>query len=220
MFLRFRDSSARWGHCAENGAVKGWRRPAPVETLDSTGGNGPLDAIFGRVKSTTTVDFGSTRYTRFGVWNRTTSANAGADAEAADPGPNGVFAYSPLEATAYSLNDPNFPGGGEATYEGTAYMVETAGTANAVATILFTATDINVARSETDNTLSFDGNSTTVRLRHTDIRVTDVTGTASIDGMFVGKVIDGPLGIIGAWDLTGVTGGDDLVGAYGADLQP
>ncbi len=237
-----------------------------------TGNAAALKAVFGRVKSTTTVDFGSTRYTRFGVWNRTTSANAEAGPVAAPTGANGVFAYSPLEATAYSLNDPNFPGGGEATYEGTtiarsntagdnintyyegsitigvtwasnvdtaanvgnitaqienlrtskgaAYMVGTGDDANAVATILFTAEDINVARSETDNTLSFGVTGSAVRLRHTDIRVTDVTGSSNLNGMFVGKVIDGPLGIIGSWTLGSVTDGDDLVGAFGADLMP
>ena len=58
-------------------------------------------------------------------------------------------------------------------------------------------------------------------LRHSNIRVPDAerTGDANIDGIFVGKAIDGPLGIIGAWDLSNQDG-DNLAGAYGADLQP
>ena len=47
----------------------------------------------------------------------------------------------------------------------------------------------------------------------TDIRTPDVLqAPASINGMFVGKVIDGPLGVIGSWGVTGPSGGDDLAG--------
>ena len=43
--------------------------------------------------------------------------------------------------------------------------------------------------------------------------------TTTINGMFVGKVIDGPRGIIGSRTLTN-SNGDNLAGAYGADLMP
>ena len=59
-----------------------------------------------------------------------------------------------------------------------------------------------------------------VRLRYTDIRLTDETGTGDIDGLFVGKVIDGPLGIIGGWSISAIDSGDALTAAYGADLMP
>ena len=89
-------------------------------------------------------------------------------------------------------------------------------------TILFTSDTINVSRAGADNTLSFNADSTSVRLRHADIRQTDVESTngGSIDGLFVGKVIDGPQGIIGSWGLANIPDGDDLAGAYGADLAP
>ena len=48
--------------------------------------------------------------------------------------------------------------------------------------------------------------STTVALAvHEDIRSTGPNGLflGNIDGMFVGKVIDGPLGIIGGWGTSG-----------------
>ena len=89
-----------------------------------------------------------------------------------------------------------------------------------VATILFTG-DITVERDGTTSALSFNADNTNARLRHSNIRVPDAehTGDANFDGLFVGKGIDGPLGIIGSWGLTN-SSGDDLAGAYGADLAP
>ena len=91
---------------------------------------------------------------------------------------------------------------------------------NNVETILFTAADINVSRAADGNTLSFGVTGSTTRVRHTDIRQPDLTQTGAIAGQFVGKVIDGPLGVIGTWSVDGVTGGDNLEGVYGADLAP
>ena len=90
-----------------------------------------------------------------------------------------------------------------------------------VDTILFGTEAINVERAADGNTLSFDTDGTTpTRVRHTDIRQPDLTQTGTIAGQFVGKVIDGPLGVIGTWSVTGVTLGDALEGVYGADLMP
>ena len=48
---------------------------------------------------------------------------------------------------------------------------------------------------------------------------------SKIEGMFVGQDQDGPLGIIGTWELTGgIFGTEDergiIRGAFGADIQP
>ena len=219
--------------------------------------------VFDRVDSTTTVEYGSTAYTRFGAWNRVSTTDA--ETAPTEPGSdgNGVFAYSPLAATAYSTTDPNFPGGGKATYEGStiaragttyyegtieigvtwAANVDTAANVGIITasiedlrtdkgvlyatekgnvdTIIFTDADIAVARDDTGaNTLSFTDTGGGVRLRYTDIRLTDETGTGDIDGLFVGKVIDGPLGIIGGWSISAIDSGDALTAAYGADLMP
>ena len=86
-----------------------------------TGNNAAVDAVFARVMSTATVQYGATTYTRFGIWNgvATTEATMAPSDSGLDPA-NGVFAYSPLAATAYATFDPNFPAGVTATYEGTA----------------------------------------------------------------------------------------------------
>ena len=222
------------------------------------------DDVFNRVPSTVTVEFASTAYTRFGAWNRVSTEVA--NVEPSEPAnPNGVFAYSPLTASTYSPQDPNFPGGGEASYEGAtiardesnnyyegsitvnvtwAANVGTGTTATNVGnitaainnlrsngalymngtvngtvdTILFTATDINVARND-DNSLSFDSDGGGIRLRHSNIRIaSDGTTTGDIDGLFVGTSIDGPLGVLGSWSMEG-DAGEALVGAYGADLM-
>ena len=235
-----------------------------------TGSGAKKRMIFERVMSTTTVEFESTKYTRFGAWNRVATVNATLPPE---DNANGVFAYSPLDATAYGTTDPNFPGGGKATYlgatiarvdqsdtpanmntyyegtitigvtwapnvdsadnvgniaasisnlrddDGALYMHITNGVENGVEIILFVDSDINVARDENDNTLSFGKPTTGIRLRHADIRLPDFGIEGNIAGLFVGKVIDGPLGVIGSWGL--VNGdGDNLKGAYGADLAP
>ena len=246
------------------------------------GKNPKLDAIFARVAHETTVEYASTSYTRLGAWNRVISNNGDDLPVPPEADANGVFAYSPLAATAYSVGDPNFPFSGEASYEGTTIARSTTaegdrlntyfegdilvtvnwgvslgvagqaaevGTVNAaisnlrdskgvlyvsgrddddltednnVETILFTAADIDVMRAAAGNTLSFSKTGSDVRVRHADIRQADldVGVTGNFAGQFVGKVIDGPLGVIGTWSVDGVTGGDALEGVYGADLAP
>ena len=230
-----------------------------------TGDNAAIDAVFSSVMSMATVEYGSTAYTRFGAWNRvaTTTATTAPSDSGLDPA-NGVFAYSPLAATAYATNDPNFPAGASATYEGTTIArgndagntyyqgtimigvtwasspsdaanvgnirASITGLRNAedllytsggtdVESILFTAADINVSRSAETSALSFASGTTTTRLRYADLRIADTDASATLDGMFVGKVIDGPLAIIGSWSLNN-SNGDNLAGAYGAELLP
>ena len=230
-----------------------------------TGENAAIDAVFSSVMSMATVEYGKTRYTRFGAWNRvsTTTATTALSDSGLDPA-DGVFAYSPLAATAYAPHDPNFPAGVRATYEGTAIargddvgntyyrgsvmigvtwaanlgdaanvgniLASITGLRNAegalymsggndVESILFTAADINVARNTATSVLSFDSGNTATRLRYEDLRIADTDASATLGGIFVGKVIDGPLAVIGNWSLDN-SNGNNLAGAYGADLVP
>ena len=84
-----------------------------------TGDDADINAVFTRVMSTATVEYGTTSYTRFGAWNRvgTTEATTAPSDSGLDPA-NGVFAYSPLAGTAYGVNDPNFPGRGQRRLRG------------------------------------------------------------------------------------------------------
>ena len=230
-----------------------------------TGDNAAIDAVFERVMSTATVKYGTTRYTRFGAWNRvgTTEAATVPSNFGLDPA-DGVFAYSPLAATAYNTYDPNFPAGLRATYEGTtiargdndgstyyqgsitidvtwaASLSDAANVGdisasitdlrtssgasymsggNAVESIQFTAADFKVARNSDTSVLFFDSGTTAARLRFADLRIVTTEASATMGGIFVGKVIDGPLAVIGNWSLEN-SNGDDLAGAYGADLVP
>ncbi len=221
--------------------------------------------IFARVSHTVTIEYGNTDYTRFGAWNRTASANAIMEPTAPVTGANGLFAYSPLSQTKYSDDDPNFPAGGEATYEGSTIARDdgadavayyegdialvvtwtTLGTGvgnvgtlaavvsdlrnsdgalykngdNDVDSVIFTSDDINVAR-DSAGLLSFNRENGDARLRHSTLSIPDTTfnGDADINGMFVGKSIDGPLGVLGSWSLDAT--GHDITGTYGADLAP
>lgn len=61
----------------------------------------------------------------------------------------------------------------------------------------------------------------TVTIRYEDARIddTELSGTHSLEGKFVGDSIDGPLGVIGAWDLD-ASSGIGMKGAFGAELLP
>ena len=230
-----------------------------------TGDNAAIDAVFARAMFTATVKYGTTRYTRFGAWNRvgTTDATSAPSSSGLDPA-DGVFAYSPLSATAYTTYDPNFPAALTATYEGTTiargddagstyYLgsiiinvtwapnltdaanvgnigasitdLQNSGGAlymsggNGVESILFAAADINVARNTATGVLSFDSGTTASRLRYADPTIAAPDANATLGGIFVGKVIDGPLAAIGNWPLEN-SNGDNLAGAYGAELVP
>ena len=70
--------------------------------------------------------------------------------------------------------------------------------------------------------LEFDDTRPDVRIRYENIRLGERTwvGNASQNGAFVGKSLDGPLGVIGTWSLSDRAVDIDLKGAYGADLTP
>ena len=60
---------------------------------------------------------------------------------------------------------------------------------------------------------------------YVNVHGTDANLASKVEGMFVGQDQDGPLGIIGTWELTGgVFGVEDergiIRGAFGADIQP
>ena len=75
----------------------------------------------------------------------------------------------------------------------------------------------------TDNVLDFASTSAqSLSIRYMDLNVTpDTTETANLSGTFVGASADGPLGVIGLYDITGFTIGTNdanIDGAFGADL--
>ena len=77
-------------------------------------------------------------------------------------------------------------------------------------------------RSGFGEALEFDETRPDVRIRFENIRLGERTwsGSASQDGTFVGRSLDGPLGVIGTWSLSDSSLDIDLKGAYGADLTP
>ena len=77
-------------------------------------------------------------------------------------------------------------------------------------------------RSGFNEALGFEDTRPSVRIRYEDIRLGENTwnGSASQEGKFVGKSLDGPLAVIGTWTLSDSFLNIDLKGAYGADLTP
>ena len=77
-------------------------------------------------------------------------------------------------------------------------------------------------RSGFGEPLEFSDTRPDVRIRYENIRLGERTwnGNASHAGKFVGKSLDGPLGVIGTWTLSDSSLDIDLKGAYGADLVP
>ena len=72
-----------------------------------------------------------------------------------------------------------------------------------------------MTEADSDLRLGFSG-SPTVRVRYEDSTrgETGYAGTRTLAGKFIGKQVDGPLGVIGTWEL------GDIKGAYGADVAP
>ena len=70
--------------------------------------------------------------------------------------------------------------------------------------------------TDSDNQVGFSSSSPTVRIRYYDIarRESSFFGSKSHEGKFVGLRVDGPVGVIGTWEL------GDVKGAYGADYIP
>ena len=90
---------------------------------------------------------------------------------------------------------------------------------NAVESIQFTVADITAARNSDTSVLFFGSGTTATRLRYGDPTIAASDADATLGGIFVGKVVDGPLAVIGNWSLEN-SDGDDLAGAYGAELVP
>ena len=85
-----------------------------------------FDAIFDALDYEVEVQFGHSNYGRFGAWAKVARDYA-VDSELrrlpSSEEPD-VFAYSPLEQTAYSTGDPNFPRSFTATYLGQTRAVD------------------------------------------------------------------------------------------------
>ena len=60
--------------------------------------------------------------------------------------------------------------------------------------------------------------SATIRYRDQSLNEVSVSGSVDMSGKFLGKSIDGPLGVIGSWSIDG--SGIDVEGAFGAELLP
>ena len=93
--------------------------------------------------------------------------------------------------------------------------------ANDVASIVISGTDVTTR--DTDNAMGITiPSGATGRVVHANRSVVDATGvTASLMGKFVGKTIDGPIGVIGSWTAqnTGLGNGGTLRGAFGAEAS-
>ena len=186
-------------------------------------------------------DYTSHNYTRFGVWAKKTLMYA-----SEDPGTTttGVFAYSPLEQSSDSVADLSF----SATYEGATLAVDSEGEIfrgffqltvdwssgnNSVSSFVrdlrkvsdsswFQHASLDVGHiiftGLTASASAISGSpSATIRYRDQSLSEVPVSG-AGMDGKFVGKSIDGPLGVIGSWSING--SGIDVEGAFGAELLP
>ncbi len=80
----------------------------------------------------------------------------------------------------------------------------------------------DVTTKDADNNLGIAMSAATTRIVHADRSVLDdvASNTGSLTGKFVGKTIDGPMGVIGTWTAksTGLGNGGTLRGAFGAEV--
>ena len=88
----------------------------------------------------------------------------------------------------------------------------------AVDQIIF-STGLRLSR---DDEVEFDSSRPSVRIRYFDAARSDThwSGASAHSGKFVGTSRDGPLGVIGTWELGRSSGSVSLKGAYAADLVP
>ena len=217
-----------------------------------------FNAIYDALDYEVRVQFGHTNYARFGAWAKSAqeyavSGNRQSQPSAEDPD---VFAYSPLEQAAYRANDPIFPRGLRATYQGETRAVhqnsdepifydgdialtvewgESPNGSSAYAVIRdlveSSSGDPFVHNGFDVEEIAFTGMSTNtdsggrvgisssfpaVRIRYFDLsrRESSFTGAKRHEAKFVGLSHDGPVSVIGTWEL------GDIKGAYGADLLP
>ena len=203
------------------------------------------DDIFAAVPHRLAVQFDYTNhnYTRFGAWSKATLDYA---AEELGPPETGVFAYSPLDQSSTSLAELSFSAIYEGSTvavdaEGSIYngfiqlTVDWSSANNSVTSFIrdlrnvsdsswFQHDDLDVGfilfeGMTASNSAISGATSATIRYRD-NIHLGEVTisGTRQMSGKFVGRSIDGPLGVIGSWSVDGSN--IDIEGAFGAELLP
>ena len=187
------------------------------------------------------VRFRNTRYTRFGAWAHTATT---------DPPSafTGVFGYTRLERTTFQngFSDNDYPRNVTALYsgqtvavsdDGTLYDGQIAvrvewsdanfgGTVNSVISSLQGGGGRYEFGGQAVNRLGFTGtiasNAATFESSGVTLQYTtggSATASGSMNGVFVGNAgFDGPYAVVGNWSITG--SGDDIDGAFGADLVP
>ena len=207
-----------------------------------------VDDIFAAVPYKLAVEFDYTdhNYTRFGAWSKAIRDYAAADPSDPD---TGVFAYSPLDQSNASIDQLKFSAmyeGGTIAVdsEGSIYKgfiqltVEwDPDSQNAVSSFIrdlknvsdnswfqHASQDVGYILFE-DMTASASGisgasASASIRYRDARLREVDIAGTAQMSGKFLGRSIDGPLGVIGSWSIVESSNNIDIEGAFGAELLP
>ena len=75
---------------------------------------------------------------------------------------------------------------------------------------------------DSDGRIWFETDRPTVNVRYQQLGVTQTTwsGSAAQDGKFVGRTLDGPVGVIGTWSLHSSRHSVDMKGSFAADFQP
>ena len=206
-----------------------------------------VDDIFAAVPHKLSVEFDYTNhnYTRFGAWAKAIRGNAAADPDDPD---TGVFAYSPLDPSTASVSDLSFSAiyeGGTVAVdsEGSLYKgfiqltVDWSSATNTVTSFIrdlkavsddswfqHASQDVGYILFEdmTASTSGISGASASARIRYRDERLSEaaISGTEQMSGKFIGRSIDGPLGVIGSWSIVETANNIDIEGAFGAELLP
>ena len=185
-----------------------------------------------------TIRLRSTAFARFGAWKTVDSSQDPATID------DGLFTYSPLADTGFSTN-PNYrPRRVSAEYAGRTVAIDpngklydgsyllmvdwaASGNSNSTAVISglsgYTIDGVGVSRIGLSHTFDsgddFSGTAAP-RVRYTTGSDQTLTGgTYSHQGQFVGNLgPDGPYGVFGTWEINQSGEGDDIKGAFGADL--
>ena len=191
-------------------------------------------------------DYTNHNYTRFGAWSKAIRTHAAADPSPPD---TGVFAYSPLDPSTASVDELKFSAiyeGGTIAVdsEGSIYKgfiqltVEwDPDSENAVTSFIrdlknvsdnswfqYASEDVGYIFFEEMTAVpsGVSGASASARIRYRDGNFPEVAinGTQQMSGKFLGKSIDGPLGVIGSWSIVESANNIDIQGAFGAELLP
>ena len=206
-----------------------------------------VDEIFEAVPYKLAVEFDYTNhnYTRFGAWSKANRAYAAAEPGVPD---TGVFAYSSLDQSNALVAELSFSAIYEGSTiavdsEGSIYRgfiqltVDWSSATDSVSSFIRDLKDVSdnswfQHASQDVGFILFDGMtasrtgidsgsaSATIRYRDERLREVDISGTTEqMSGKFVGRSIDGPVGVIGSWSIVESTG-IDIQGAFGAELLP